>query len=191
MHKNRRMRTFIAIPIQPTKGLRKLMPKLEKLGPAVRPIPVDQMHITLKFLGATELEDIMPISSILKNMRSEFPRFKLAFRGLGAFPRVDHPNVIWAGIANPSALTAMVDYLEQETQKLGYPLERKGFHPHLTLARVNAKPEDELFQILQDREKAEWGEVTIDTIKFYQSELKQQRAQYHEMQTVNLLQGKK
>lgn len=182
------MRTFIAIPIQPPRGLRKLLPKLEQLGPAVRPIPVDQMHITLKFLGATDLEDIMPISSILKQMRSKFPRLKLAFRGLGAFPRVDHPNVIWAGINDATQLTAMVDYLEQETEKLGYPLERKGFHPHLTLARVNARPADELFQILQDREKAEWGEVTVDTIKYFQTEQKSQRAQYHEMQTVKLFQ---
>ena len=191
MHKNRRMRTFIAVPIHPPRGLRKLLPKLEQLGPAIKPIPVDQMHITLKFLGATELEDVMPISSLLKKMRSEFPRFKLAFKGLGAFPRMDHPNVLWAGITDATALTAMVDYLEQETEKLGYPLERKGFHPHLTLARVNAKPADELFQILEDRQDAEWGEVTVDTIKFFQSELKSQRAQYHEMQTVKLIHGKK
>ncbi|WP_298866979.1 RNA 2',3'-cyclic phosphodiesterase [uncultured Gimesia sp.] len=182
------MRTFIAVPIHPPRGLRKLLPKLEQLGPAVKPIAVDQMHITLKFLGTTELEDVMPISSILKKMRSEFPRLKLAFKGLGAFPRVDHPNVIWAGISDATLLTAMVDYLEQETEKLGYPLERKGFHPHLTLARVNARPADDLFQILQDRSDAEWGEVTVDTIKFYQSEMKSQRAQYHEMQTVKLYQ---
>jgi len=186
MHKNRRMKTFIAIPIHPPRGLRKLLPKLEQLGPAVRPIAVDQMHITLKYLGATDLEDIMPISALLKQMRSKFPRLKLAFKGLGAFPSVEHPNVIWAGINDPTLLKAMVDYLEQETEKLGYPLERKGFHPHLTLARVNAKPAEELFQILQDRENAEWGEVTVDTIKYFQSEQKSQRAQYTEMQTVKL-----
>lgn len=186
MHKNSRMRTFIAIPIHPPRGLRKLLPKLDNLGPAVKPIPVDQMHITLKFLGATDLEDIIPISSILKKIRSEFPPFKLAFKGLGAFPRIDHPNVIWAGINDATPLTNLVDFLERETEILGYPLDRKGFHPHLTLARVNAKPDQELFQILQDRENAEWGEVTIDTIKFFQSEMKSQRDHYHEMQTVKL-----
>lgn len=188
MHANQRTRTFIAIPIQPPRGLKKLMQKLEQLGSAVRPIPVNQMHITLKFLGPTELDDIMPISSILKNMRTKFPRMKLAFKGLGVFPREDHPNVIWAGITDASVLTEMVNYLEQETGKLGYPPERKAFHPHLTLARVKAKPPEELFQILRDRENAEWGEATIDTLKFYQSELKSERAHYHEMQTVKLAQ---
>jgi len=186
MHTNRRTRTFIAVPIHPPRGLRKLLPKLEQLGPAVRPLLVDQMHITLKFLGPTELDDIMPISTLLKNMRTMFPRFKLAFKGLGAFPNAERPNVIWAGIADPTVLTSMVDYLEQETEKLGYPLERKGFHPHLTLARVNAKPSPELFDILRDRQDAEWGEVTVDTLKFFESELKSQRAHYHEMQTVKL-----
>ena len=186
MHANQRTRTFIAIPIEPPRGLKKLMQKLELLGSAVRPVPVDQMHITLKFLGPTELDDIMPISTILKTMRTEFPRMKLAFKGLGVFPRIERPNVIWAGITNASLLSEMAEYLEREIEKLGYPRERKGFHPHLTLARVKAKPPEELFQILRDRENAEWGEVTIDTLKFYQSELKTERAHYHEMQTVKL-----
>ncbi len=187
-HSNRRTRTFIAVPIHPPRGLRKLLPKLDQLGPAVKPILVDQMHITLKFLGPTELDDIMPISNILKKMRTLFPCRKLAFKGLGAFPNAERPNVIWAGITDPAPLIEMVDYLEQETEKLGYPMERKGFHPHLTLARVNAKPAEELFEILRDRENAEWGEVTVDTIKFFESELKSQRAHYHEMQTVKLAQ---
>ncbi|WP_339729712.1 RNA 2',3'-cyclic phosphodiesterase [uncultured Gimesia sp.] len=186
MHSNKRTRTFIAVPIEPPRGLKKLMQKLEQLGSAVRPIPTDQMHITLKFLGPTELEDIMPISTILKKMRTEFPRMKLAFKGLGAFPRADHPNVIWAGITDPTVLTEMVNFLERETGKLGYPPERKVFHPHLTLARVKAKPPETLFEILRDRENAEWGEATVDTLKFYQSELKAERSHYHEMQTVKL-----
>ncbi|WP_417384547.1 RNA 2',3'-cyclic phosphodiesterase [Gimesia sp.] len=186
MHTNQRTRTFIAVPIQPPRGLKKLMPRLEKLAPAVKTVDVEQMHITLKFLGPTELEDIMPVSRILKEMRNRFKRVKLAFRGLGAFPREDHPNVIWAGISDAAALTEMAEFLEEETEKLGYPRERKGFHPHLTLARVKAKPADELFDILRDRKLAEWGEVTVDTIKFFQSELKTPQARYHEMQTVKL-----
>jgi len=39
---------------------------------------------------------------------------------------------------------------------------------------------------LADRRDAEWGEATLDTLKFFRSELKPQRAQYHEMQTVRL-----
>ncbi|WP_299462359.1 RNA 2',3'-cyclic phosphodiesterase [uncultured Gimesia sp.] len=187
MHTNRRTRTFIAVPIHPPRGLRKLLPKLDQLGTAVRPILVDQMHITLKFLGPTELDDIMPISHLLKKMRTLFPPIKLAFKGLGAFPNAERPNVIWAGISDPAPLAEMVQFLEQETELLGYPLERKGFHPHLTLARVNAKPPEELFEILRDRANAEWGEVTVDTIKFFQSELKTERAQYHEMQTIKLI----
>ena len=54
------------------------------------------------------------------------------------------------------------------------------------MARVNAKPSPELFDILRDRQDAEWGEVTVDTLKFFESELKSQRAHYHEMQTVKL-----
>lgn len=189
MHTNR-TRTFIAVPIQPPRGLKKLMQKLEKLGSGVKPIPVEQMHITLKFLGPTDLEDIMPISSILKTMRTQFPQMKLALKGLGAFPRPERPNVIWAGISvNATVLTDMAEYLETETGKLGYAPERKSFHPHLTLARIKTQPPDELFQILEDRRNAEWGETTIDTIKFFQSELKSQGARYHEMQTVKLSQS--
>lgn len=186
MHTNKRTRTFIAVPIEPTRGLKKLMQKIEQLGSAVRPIPQDQMHITLKFLGPTELDDIRPISNILKSMRSEYPRLKLSFKGLGAFPRPDRPNVIWAGIENGEVISEMAEYLERETDKLGYPRERKGFHPHLTLARVKAKPPQELFDILRDREKADWGEAKVETLKFYQSELKTDGALYHEMQTVKL-----
>lgn len=187
MHNNR-TRTFIAIPIQPTRGIKKLLEKLGQLGSAVKPIPADQMHITLKFLGPTDLNDIMAIGSILKKMRNDFPRQKLAFSGLGAFPRIDRPNVIWAGITtNASVLSDMAEYLESETEELGYARERKGFHPHLTLARIKSKPPEELFQILEDRCDALWGETTIDSIKFYQSELKSQGAQYHEMQTVKLI----
>ena len=186
MQKNQRARTFIAVPVQPTRGLRKVLEKLNQMGSAVKPIPEDQMHITLKFLGPTELEDIMPVSRALKEMRNRFKCVRLAFKGLGAFPREDRPNVVWAGIKDESLLAEMAEYLEAETEKLGYPRERKGFHAHLTLARIKAKPPEELFQLLADRRDAEWGDATLDTLKFFRSELKPQRAQYHEMQTVRL-----
>lgn len=187
MHTNR-TRTFIAVPIQPPRGINKLLQKLDQLGSAVKPIPADQMHITLKFLGQTDLNDIVALCSVLKKMRTDFSKTKLSFNGLGAFPRADRPNVIWAGITkNASVLRDMAEYLETEAEKIGYARERKGFHAHLTLARIKSKPPEELFQILEDRRDALWGETTIDSIKFYQSELKSQRAQYHEMQTVNLI----
>jgi len=191
MRNNQRARTFIAVPIQPPRGLRKVLEKLEQMGSAVNPIPADQMHITLKFLGPTELEDIMPVSRTLKGMRERFKSFRLAFKGLGAFPRVERPNVIWAGVTDESLLAEMAEFLEAETEKLGYPRERKNFHAHLTLARIKTRPPEELFQLLADRRDAEWGEVTVDTLKFFRSELKPQRAQYHEMQTVRLNQGPK
>lgn len=186
MQNNQRARTFIAVPVQPPRGLRKVLEKLEQMGSAVRPIPADQMHITLKFLGPTELEDVMPVCRILKEMRNQFKCVRLAFKGLGAFPREDRPNVIWAGVKDETLLAEMAKHLEREMEMLGYPRERKGFHAHLTLARIKAKPPEELFQLLSDRRDAEWGEVTLDTLKFYRSELKPQRSQYHEMQTVRL-----
>ena len=56
--------------------------------------------------------------------------------GFGAFPDLQRPRVVWAGIAPEPALEILQHRVEQELAPLGFPTEARAFRPHVTLGRT-------------------------------------------------------
>lgn len=99
----------------------------------------DQLHLTLKFLGAVPDDRVAAVSVALDQVGAGAAPLALTAAGLGAFPSLGSARVIWAGItagsADAAALAAGVD---QATASLGFPPETRPFRCHLTLGRVRS-----------------------------------------------------
>jgi RNA 2',3'-cyclic 3'-phosphodiesterase len=141
------IRSFIAIELnqQVQQNLATVIARLKSPSAnAVRWTTVQNIHLTLKFLGDVSPANMDHLKKMLQAQVSQQPRFSFQVSGIGAFPNLRRPRVIWAGVIAPLKLDTLARLVEVETTRLGYPLEERPFSPHLTLGRVaqNATPED-------------------------------------------------
>jgi RNA 2',3'-cyclic 3'-phosphodiesterase len=166
-----RLRTFIAVQIAAPAALRGVLRELAEMGRAVKSSDPDHLHVTLKFLGETHSELVPEISSILTDAGCRCGRCTLTLVGLGAFPHAQRPNVIWAGLEGAQGLQSLAAELESALEPRGFPKENRPFVPHLTLARIKAKPPQSLRELLARTEKTRFGTATIESVEFFRSDL--------------------
>jgi len=135
------VRGFLAFPVSP--GLRKTlslaMDELKQAGGDIKWVEADNIHLTLKFLGGIQDSDIEKISAVLKRRCARWQAVTCRFDGLGAFPDLRHPKVLWAGLDDPAGkLRAMAQELEHDLGPLGIAKSGRVFEPHITLGRVRS-----------------------------------------------------
>ncbi|MCX8026105.1 MAG: RNA 2',3'-cyclic phosphodiesterase, partial [Thermanaerothrix sp.] len=95
------MRTFIAIefPQSVQKQLGNLAQDLRSSGlRGVRWVPPENIHLTLKFLGDVKADTIQHLIHHLPTITQAYPPFSLRLQGLGVFPGLRHPRVLWVGV---------------------------------------------------------------------------------------------
>ena len=141
----RRVRTFVAIELGTgVKHLaQELIKKLKLTGADVNWIAPEHMHLTLKFLGEIQRDDILPLCQITQQVASGFAPFDLGFGGTGAFPHTEHPRTLWIGVEEGlEEFTVQAELDDALHKELGFARERRQFTPHLTIGRVHrATPE--------------------------------------------------
>ncbi len=101
----------------------------------IRWVKPETIHITLKFCGEIPEEMASAVSSLLDK---ELPRgpFELAAHGIGGFPKISAPRVVWTGIAGETEkLCALAQAADNLAARRGVAKERKKFSPHITLGR--------------------------------------------------------
>jgi 2'-5' RNA ligase len=145
------LRTFIALEIPPAilDQIAEIQTRLKAglPGNAIRWTKPDGIHLTLKFLGQTPNDQIDLIVSTLRAAVAAQPVFTLEVSGIGCFPSLHQPRIVWVGVHEEQAahhLRTLQHAVEAATEPLGYPIERREFSPHLTLGRVahDVRPTD-------------------------------------------------
>ncbi len=134
-------RLFIALelPDEVVEQIGRLQGKLKRTVPsrAARWVDPHSIHLTLKFLGDVPVEEIDAIKDGVAQAAKGHPSLRLAVQGLGCFPDTKRPRVLWLGVTgNLDALQALQASVEEHVAPLGYPVDERGFSPHLTLART-------------------------------------------------------
>ena len=137
------MRCFIAIDLPPTvrDALLEAQAALRVAAPRadVRWAARGQLHLTLKFLGAVADADVPRVSSALDVVAADTAPIALAAAGLGAFPSVRRPRVLWGGLTEgAAALAALAAAIDRAVAPLGFPSESRPFSAHLTIGRVRS-----------------------------------------------------
>ncbi len=189
----RKIRAFIAL--QPPAGweapLGALQRKLQEelRSKAIRWTKPEQIHITLRFLGAILQREADEIGVLLRKVCAGRETFVLGCAGLGCFPSVRRPRVLWAGLTGAmESISKLQAEINQATARIGEAPEDRPFTPHLTLARIQnlertsterfAKAIERGFRI-----EVEWN---VASVALMQSHLSPQGARYETLAEINL-----
>jgi 2'-5' RNA ligase len=166
------IRCFLALKIPADTVLRRVLRELSAMGRALKAVEPDDLHVTLKFFAAVEPHLIPEIRAIAAKAASQQIRAELALTGLGVFPHAQRPNVIWAGLEGAGAklLIAIAEEIEGPLEKIGCVREDRPFTPHLTLARVKARPPEEFHELLARHPKTVFGTAPVEDIQLIRSE---------------------
>ncbi|WP_258921288.1 RNA 2',3'-cyclic phosphodiesterase [Heyndrickxia coagulans] len=95
----------------------------------------DDAHITLAFLGAAEEAQLEKANRLIADKISTFRVLPLVFDHFGTFGKKDEPRVLWAGIQESQPLFDLERMVAGCCLEAGFSLDRRPFHPHITLAR--------------------------------------------------------
>lgn len=171
-------------PVRAT--LADLSAQLKKVCPSARWVRLEDVHITLKFIGEVPLEKLEQLRRALGEL-PDFGPITVRFVGLGFFPSARRPRVFWAGVEADPKLAELAAAIEMKLEPLGIEPERRAFHPHLTLARLES-PEgtQALREAVEALGSPEFGEETFSEFHLYQSVLKRSGAEYTRLVTYPL-----
>jgi len=183
------IRAFIAVTLEPqviakiTDAIDRLKPRI----PGVRWVVPSNLHLTLKFLGGIDETLVAPISTALNQQLRLFPRCTINANGLGVFPGLKQPRILWVGLVG-SQLVSLALKVETALAPLGFAPETRVFTPHLTIGRwrqVQRAPQS-LARQLDEWRTHDFGVSKITSVKFIQSVLKSEGASYSELTEVPL-----
>ncbi|UCE01873.1 MAG: RNA 2',3'-cyclic phosphodiesterase [Candidatus Latescibacterota bacterium] len=135
------MRLFVALLLDPAwiETLEQVLRQLRALDrdSSVRWVDARSIHLTLKFLGEVEEPRVDELIERLDAAVATRSAPRLALGGLGAFPTLKRPRVIWIGVEEDGRrLAPLQSRIEDAAAAMGWERERRAFQPHLTLGRA-------------------------------------------------------
>jgi len=142
-HNSEQIRSFIAIelPQNVKDGLARLRGELERAEhPFVKWVNPEAIHLTLKFLGNIPFKQVAEITKAIEEASKGTHPFHLEISGLGGFPNLKQPRVLWVGISGEiDKLLSLQRNIDSALTPLGFAKEERPFVPHLTLARIKER----------------------------------------------------
>jgi 2'-5' RNA ligase len=179
------IRSFIAIELPEAVGslLGKVQQDLKALRLKAGWVRPQNIHLTLKFLGNINTDDIGKIGGAMKAAAEEFEPFTLTVGGIGFFPGIKRPRVIWVGVGGQTQdLFALQRSLEDRLAAADFPKEKRSFKGHLTLGRFRDGPDPAAIRrVIQ--EYTDFGKEEFQTrrIVLFKSDLKPSGAVYSQL----------
>lgn len=189
------MRVFVAVDIgdavrrEAARVVSVLASKLEaaKTPPKVVWVKPAALHVTIKFLGEVEREEVERLKPLLAPPIAMAP-FEIAWRGIGTFPNNRHPRALWLGVINGAAQLAAVEAeISKRVAATAVELDDRALLPHLTLGRVKmAGAGVDWPKVLQACEVRN-ATSHVDRVSLYQSQLSQHGPHYTELVSAPLI----
>jgi RNA 2',3'-cyclic 3'-phosphodiesterase len=183
------MRTFIAIeiPSEVKSALAALQDDLRRAGADVSWTRPENIHLTLRFLGEVDERRIGEVERVCVDSAAEFRPFTLRLNDTGVFPNARQPRVLWAGLAGEiEKAVEMRKRLNDGLALIGFELEEKDFHPHLTIGRVKSnKNARELLALASARQVPALSFVVTEIV-LMKSELHPAGARYTPIAKVSM-----
>lgn len=183
------MRCFIAIDI--SEGIRQsiadVIGKCNQKSKGIKWVAVENIHITLKFLGEVN-EGLMPdIQKRLAPVCAARNIFGVNIKGAGAFPNFKYPNVLWIGIDESEKLKRLYEDMEDVLSELGFEKENRKFSPHLTIGRIkDRKGIESVIKEIYTFKDAFFGSIDVNEILLMRSILKPEGAEYSKIAAFRL-----
>ncbi len=170
------IRGFIAIELPRTVKtfLTEISADLKRCRSDVKWVRPEGMHLTLKFLGSVRGDLIPAIEDTLHSTLVGHTSMNMQVTGLGAFPGLNRPRVIWAGLKDVSGRIApLATEIDHALESLGFEREKRPFSPHLTLGRVRSNSGvHELVEAVRHKMDTAGPKFVADRVIFFESVLK-------------------
>jgi len=168
-----RIRSFIAIDIDDPLIVQKIVNiqnSLSNLGVNIKFVEPQNIHLTLRFLGEISSYIIEEIKKILDEIT--FKSFIMKIEGIGAFPSIARPRVIWLGVTKGSVEVSRIhDEIEGKLRKLRLRPEKEKFTPHITIGRIRGGNYNRLRNRLWEMKDTVIGDFKVTCIRLKKSTL--------------------
>lgn len=149
--------------------------------PSIRWNPTHQIHLTLQFLGNVPSHVIPDLMGTLSQACTAVSPLSLTAQGLGVFPNLDRPRVLWMGVGGDSDNLLR---LHQAIARICQPWifdANQDFKPHLTLARFTESSRalsEQLGLLLEELGSHTVGTWVAQEVTLMESELTRQGAEH-------------
>jgi 2'-5' RNA ligase len=149
---------------------------LKAQGLRIAWVPPGNVHLTLKFLGDIEPADVDPIAVVMSECAQRMVPLTFFARGLGVFPDLRRPRVVWLGITGDMPqLIAFQQYLDTRLVAIGkgrFKPDEKPFKGHLTLGRIKTRLDSGILaKALRETGRVDSPAFAVDTVHLIQSRL--------------------
>jgi 2'-5' RNA ligase len=183
------IRAFVGVRIDPkmTQKISEVQSQLKRSLTGIRWVVQENLHFTLKFLGAVEEEKITSIIKAVGRVVRPAQPFSLTAGGIGVFPDIRKPRVLWVGL-EAQGLQTLSQEVEAALEPLGFAPEKRGFQPHLTIGRwrnFTAKAQ-RLKEEIDHWKDQDFGQSRVEEVVIFQSILKPNGAVYSPLQIITL-----
>ena len=134
-------------------------------------VKTNQIHMTLKFLGSTPVDDIPAIIETCQKVAKRHQPFTMNFDRTGLFGSNNVPRVLWLGMNDqPQALFDLEADLLDAFDDLGYLRDRQNFVPHLTVCRIKSLVDKQFFlKIYNTIEPKTYLHADVKELMYFQS----------------------
>lgn len=185
------IRAFIAfeLPENILSFIKNIQKDIKQFGFPVRWVKPDNVHLTLHFFGNIDKSDVEHIKVAVGDCVKCFSHINLCVKGIGVFPSITRPRVIWAGISGEiPLLLSLHNTLEQRLGEFGFKKEERPFQAHLTMGRFKDKVNNgKLIEAIRKYQNFDPEVFTAKEIILFKSDLKPQGAVYTELLNVPLV----
>ncbi len=176
------LRAFVAL-VLPTAGidcLAGLQQRLRDRGLKLSWVPSRNLHLTMKFLGDIGNADLPAATEALQQAVVDQSPLNLIIQGLGVFPGIKQPRVLWTGLGGDvEPLRSLALRLEKGLVDRGFKADRRAFKAHITLARIRKRVSPQrLLQAMQEVGQFRPQPIMAQRLALFKSDLRPSGAVY-------------
>ncbi|MDD5614291.1 MAG: RNA 2',3'-cyclic phosphodiesterase [Candidatus Omnitrophica bacterium] len=172
------IRTFIAVEI--IKNTRDLIARIQndlaKSNSDIKFVEPDNIHITIAFLGNLEIKRVPFVKNTLQDLLKDRAGFCLQPHGLGCFPNIKNPRIIWVGIEKGGENLANIhEDIVSILAKDGIEIDAKTYHPHITIARIKSLENQYILKsLIAKSPEFQFEQIPVNRIQLLESRMTDQ-----------------
>jgi 2'-5' RNA ligase len=187
------VRLFIAInlPAPIRRSIVDATARMREAAPRLSWVTEERLHLTMEFLG-DQSDDVVPqLEGALTRAAAGHSPVTLGLRGLGAFPNLRTPRIVWLGVEPDPKLELLQHDLARACAELGYERDARAFRPHITLGRARTPLRSEAARALTTAARAVTWSATVEatSVDIMESRLLPSGARYSVVAAIPLRGG--
>jgi RNA 2',3'-cyclic 3'-phosphodiesterase len=167
--------------------------RLRPLSKAVAWVPAENLHLTLKFLGEQTDTRLAEAALAIDEAADTVQRFRLALHGVGGFPGMERPRIVWVGMAEGAlSLRTLQSRVEATLGQRAFSPDTRPWHPHLTIGRVfdprrwRRDTSPALHAAIARMGTMNFGTLEVSRVSLMRSDLHRSGARYSELHSAEL-----